>query len=95
MDSLDELISPKSMKLRPMVGANSMYIGLLGDFDEFKVYGKTDIRYFEIQNNIFIELINSIINTINIIILLLLQYSYLFQDTIQVQKRNLLLLWQM
>lgn len=33
------------MNQRPTVGPNSMYIGLLGCYDDLKVYGKQHVRY--------------------------------------------------
>ena len=39
LDRFDELIKPEFMKLRPTIGSNSMYIGLLGCYDELMVYG--------------------------------------------------------
>jgi transcriptional regulator of met regulon len=40
LDRFDELTKLENMKDRPTVGLNSMYIGLLGCYDELKVYGK-------------------------------------------------------
>mmetsp|Transcript_9429 Transcript_9429/g.11842 ORF Transcript_9429/g.11842 Transcript_9429/m.11842 type:complete len:203 (-) Transcript_9429:259-867(-) len=39
LDRFDELTRPECMKDRPTIGPNSMYIGVLGCFDELKVYG--------------------------------------------------------
>jgi hypothetical protein len=39
LDRFDELTKLENMKDRPTVGLNSMYIGLLGCYDELKVYG--------------------------------------------------------
>jgi len=39
LDRFGELIHPKHMKDRPVMGPSSMYIGPLGCYDELKVYG--------------------------------------------------------
>lgn len=46
LDRFDELTKPECMKDRPTIGPNSMYIGLLGCFDELKVYGKLYYIFF-------------------------------------------------